>query len=201
MKLRLVTVIFALVVPLAACSPRKKTESAVSTPSSQTQLSSDSQTSTWYNYVSADGSYSVNFPAKPEESSQSANLAAGDVEYKLVSYDDKKQQRNYTATVAGIPLPPGANTNKLDPDKILDASRDGFAKSSLSNVTSETKINLNGYPGREVIFRGENNLAIKGRFFINANTPKIYQVIVGDSSGNIDFPEAQTFLDSFAIKN
>ena len=199
MKLRLV--IFALVVPLAACSPRKNTESAVSTPSPQTQLSSDSQTSDWYNYVSADGSYSVNFPAKPEESSQTVNLASGGVEYKLVSYDDKKQQRNYTATVAGIPLPPEANTNKIDPDKILDASRDGFAKSSLSNVTSETKINLNGYPGREVIFRGQNNLAIKGRFFINAKTPKIYQVIVGDNTGNIDFPEAQTFLDSFAIKN
>jgi hypothetical protein len=164
---------------------------------SLTACNPSSNTGNWYSYKSADSSYSIDFPVKPEEQKRSVDAAGQKIEFTFVNYSDATNKRFYATAVSNIPLPPGT---KFDVDRGLDGARDNAAKTPKATISKETKINLNGYQGREITLKGQNTLVARQRMFADPKNLRLYQAILVAEDGNVDFPEGQKFFDSFEIK-
>jgi hypothetical protein len=222
MKLPLLPIVLALVVPMAACNTTQTAQSpspgtspaATSSPATtstespavtnsptttESPSTSSGDTSGWSDYSAQSGNYTARFPGKPTEQKQSAQSASGPIEFVLVGYSDNANKRFFGTAESSIPLPAGSS---FDVKKGLDGARDNAAKSTNATVTDEKEITQNGYPGREVTMKGQNNLAIIQRMIVNpeGTNPTLYQAIVVAEDGNLTFPEARTFLDSLDIK-
>lgn len=224
MKLRLLSAIFALVVPLVACnsdsnpnaSPSAATPaspvpqaseipSPLASASSSPEVATNSSPTTaaptdWYTYSSQEGGYTAKFPQKPEEQKKPAGSQAGSIGYTEVRYVDQAKQRIYLSVHANVPVPPGAKVNDINVEKGLDTLRDNIIKSMKGTVKNETKVTQNGYAGRELTMSMPQGFSAKARIFINPKTLKIYQVLVGSKDGNVNFSEANAFLDSVTIE-
>lgn len=200
MKSLFVSVAFALVVPLAACTSNNSAPSAsVQSPTTQSspapETTTASVTKDWYNYTAKDGSYSIKFPGQPHEEDNSANSRVGKLKFLQVSYEDKANSRFYMTQSIKYPIDP----SQYNVETGLDNARNGYAKGSESSVTSEKKITFKGLPGREVTYQRKNGDMSISRIFIDPKGPTLYLTIVAAQDGNVAFPEAQAFLDSLAI--
>jgi hypothetical protein len=176
-------------------SPGTSSPEVTSSPSVAPNTSSNS--GNWYSYKSTDGSYSVDFPAQPQEQKRSVDSAGKKIDFTLVNYPDQANKRFYAAAVSNVPLPPGA---KFDVEKGLDGARDNAVKSANAKLIKEEKITLNGYEGRELTMQGQGTLVAKQRMFADPKNFKLYQAILVAEDGKVDFPEAKQFFDSFQIK-
>ena len=58
-----------------------------------------------------------------------------------------------------------------------------------------------GFPGREIIFQSREipNLRMLTRMYIDPEGPTLYTLQIIAEDGNLDFPEAQAFFDSFVV--
>lgn len=119
----------------------------------------------------------------------------GELKFVQVMYEDKAKNRAFMTQSNKIPVTP----NQFNAEKGLDGFRDSQNKNG-SKVLSEKTISLKGFPGRELIVQDPKKLVMKSRIFINPNEPAMHLVMVGAGDGNVDFPEAQVFLDSFMPK-
>jgi hypothetical protein len=166
-----------------------------SSPSVAPNTSSNS--GNWYSYKSTDGSYSVDFPAQPQEQKRTVDSAGKKIDFTLVNYPDQANKRFYATAVSNVPLPPGV---KFDVEKGLNGARDNAVKSANAKLIKEDKIKLNGYEGRELTMQGQGTLVAKQRMFADPKNFKLYQAILVAEDGKVDFPEAKQFFDSFQIK-
>ncbi len=144
-------------------------------------------TEDWYQYRATDGSYSAFFPGQPSESVESDS----DVQ---VMYEDQANNRVYLTQSAKL----SANPSAFDVEKVLDASVASQSQDG-NTVTAQKKISLNGLSGREITVESNNSMVMKMRMFIDPKVPALYLAAVGTHHGNLDFPEAQAFLDSVSI--
>lgn len=211
MKLRLLAVFFALIVPVSACNnsntATKSTQQPTDTPTKSAIASTGTPATTnnnWYTYSSKTGDYTAKFPEKPIEKQQSlktnANISQTSVEAGQVAYLDKTNQRIYLVNHIEIPIPKGANAKKLNPEQVLEQGQAQMLKTMGATLKTETKINQNGNPGREITMNLPNGAAAITRVFINTKSLKAYRALIAVKDGNLNFPEAKLFLDSLIIK-
>ncbi|GAC1459524.1 MAG: hypothetical protein NVS2B14_07570 [Chamaesiphon sp.] len=217
MKLHLIPVVFALVIPLAACNASNKasdsltvkktqvTESSPSTtvqsasPNVETSPNTTNASSNWYSYSSAQGNYTTKFPGKPNEHKQTAQLKQGTISEVEALYVDKAKQRLYLTRQVDLPFQQGVKLSNSNIEKILDNGETNTVKTSGATVKAERKISQSGYPGREFTMLLPNGTAAQARIFVSANNYKAYQAVVAAKDGKLDFPETQIFLDSLNI--
>ncbi len=225
MKLRLLPVVFALVVPLAACSgnstanPEKNNsaqpQKVDNSPSSQTSTSPNTQSSAApsansspnsnavssepFSYTSPDGNYTAKFPGKPSEQPRSTDSPQGKVTGAEVRYVDQAKQQLYLTGHVNLPIAPGNKLNDANIQQILTNGRDSMVKTSGATVKNEKQISQNGFPGKEFVMSLPNGTAVKARIYINPNNKRAYQVIVAAKDGKVDSTEVNTFMDSMVI--
>jgi hypothetical protein len=200
MKLLFISVTLALVAPLAACTSNNSVASnTIQSPTTQSspapKITPASTTQDWYNYTAKDGSYSIKFPHQPKEQDNSTNTKLGEIKLAQVMYEDKAKNRAFMTQSNTIPVTP----EQFNAEKGLDGFRDSQNKNG-GKVISEKQISLEGFPGREIIVQDKNKFVMKSRIFVNSAKPAMYMAIVVAGDGNLNFPEAQTFLDSFIPK-
>ena len=152
----------------------------------------------WYQYTAKDDSYTVFFPGKPEEENLSVDTSLGKLNALLVFYQYPEKQRFFSVSSIKYPV----DSSEYNVEKGLNGARDGAAINSNSRIISEKNINYQGFPGREIILESKvkPNLRLLLRIFIDPSGPTLYSLQVVAEDGNIDFPEAKAFLDSFVIK-
>lgn len=200
MKLLFFSLTLALVAPLAACTSNtlvaEKTNQSPTTQASAAPKSTPvSITQDWYNYTAKDGSYTAKFPRQPKEQDNSTNTKLGEIKFVQVMYEDKAKEQLYMTQSNKYPVDP----SQLNAEKVLDGVRDGYTKNNRKLI-SEKKISRNGFPGRELIVQDKNKLVMKSQIFVNTARSTMHLVMVGAGDGNVDFPEAKAFLDSFMPK-
>jgi hypothetical protein len=188
-KLLFVPVALALVAPLSLCATNLTSRANAQAP---TMVSSTSEpiallTKDWYHYTAKDSSYSALFPGQPQESVQSDSVQ--------VLYADFTNNHAYMTRIVKL----HTKINQNDVEKILDAM---ITKALDGNtLIDQKKINRQGLPGREFTIRGLKGdlkgLVAKMQVFINPFESSLYLTMVGGQ--NVDFPEAQAFLDSVSI--
>ncbi|HEY9632224.1 MAG TPA: hypothetical protein V6D14_02390 [Coleofasciculaceae cyanobacterium] len=201
MKSLFISVAFALVIPLAACTSKNQVASTGGQSSPSSETTQVSATKNWYTYTAKDSSYKAKFPGQPQEDEKSIlNKNLGQFKYWQVMYEDKANNRAYmTASIKYPGKSSQYNLGQENIEKELDVIRDGQVQGGKSSVASEKKISFNGFPGREITFKGKQGEVIKSRSLLNPKNVTLYQMVVVAGNGNLAFPEAQAFLDSLAV--
>ena len=167
-------------------------------PSEFTDTNTIYLANSWYKYTAEDDSYTVFFPGQPEEENLSADTSLGKLNALLVFYQYPEKQRFFSVSSIKYPV----DSSQYNIEKGLNGARDGAAINSNSIIISEKKISYQGFPGREIILQSKvkPNLRLLLRIFIDPSGPTLYSLQIVAEDGNLDFPEAKAFLDSFVIK-
>lgn len=176
-------------------------DSAAETPPTP-ETASDSTTppsdvGDWFTYEPPDGRYEIKFPQEPLEQNETIPVGENqEIQLSLAIYEDGSQGRAYMSGANPIPIPEGAS---FDVEQGLDGGRDNAAASTNSEIESEESISIEGLPARSVIMRNPDGIRFKLMMIADAEKAVLYQLLVGAQDGDIDFPEAKTFFESFKI--
>jgi hypothetical protein len=155
------------------------------------------QTNSGYKYSAPDGSYTVQFPGKPTETSQTVQTNLGPIKVLLVSCETDHGKRAYFASSTQYHVDP----HRYNVEKGLDGARDGIAKKTNGTISNETKINYKGASGRQMYLTVKQGKAKVRIYVVNAGKgPTLYQTFVMDTNGKPDNAEANAFLDSLTFK-
>ncbi|HEY9704599.1 MAG TPA: hypothetical protein V6C58_19310 [Allocoleopsis sp.] len=220
MKLHFLAIYCTLLISLVACGEKTNNDQVTKTPnspvpavknetpinnssSSSSAANSSTQTnniqiSEWISYESKQGKYTAKFPQQPEESKQ--NQEQG-IKGQEVVYIDQDKKRLYLITYLVLPQEVQKKVKNLNTDQFLENLQKDIIFSMKGNLKTETKIEQNGIKGREFVLDIGQGSTVKARVFFNPKNFQAYRIVIGTKQGNLDFPEAQNFLDSFVIKN
>jgi len=195
MKSCLKPIALSLIFATAFYSIKVVTTFGVPSAQAQSAPNSEALTKDWYDYTARDRSYRVKFPAQPIEQNLSADSIIGPLKVVVAVYNDRTKQRLYVTGSYKYPI----NPDQYNVEKGLDGARDKSAQDSDSTIIREIKLSLYGIPGREIMMHSNKNAeATLMRIFIDPSGPTIYIASVYAANGNIDFPEAMAFMNSFA---
>jgi hypothetical protein len=147
----------------------------------------------WVTYTPDDGTFSVQFPGKPEEQTMPTDTAAGQITLHTLSYAGNGPEYNFSyndlpGAMAGM-APEMAAT-------VLEGSIKGASQGK--EILGQETVEVGGYPG----IKGQIDMGENHAWYMSVITPKRqYQlVIVTSDQGKDTFaPDAQRFLDSFTI--
>ena len=137
---------------------------------------------------------SVMIKGDPKENNQVVNTVLGPV--TAYSYESEVAGIAYLISYADYPAQ--YNLSGVDPQKLLDASRDNMAKNVFGRITSETLISIDGYPGRSITVAADNGGAAKAKIYLVKN--RLYMLIVATSSSRIYRNSVGEFLDSLKLE-
>jgi hypothetical protein len=169
------------------------TESKDATTENKDASAENKLTASWESYNAYDGSYTVSFPKKPAEKKDYLDTALGKVFFSEASYTEGKKY--YSTSHTTYPVDP----KQYDVQKGLDGSRDGISKSINMEIVREEKIEIDGFPAREVEMKGKDG-SLLAHLIFDPNGPTLYQVFVVSGDGEATSPENKAFLDSFKLK-
>ena len=163
-------------------------------------LSSAFAPADWYTFKE-DG-FKIDFPEKPTTETQSVPSAIGDLKMKMYMVDasEKKDAENMVYMVITTFYPDTlVNSDKKDMlENLFRSSIDGAVQNVQGKLLSEKRIELNGFPGRDIKVDYQEGVAIlRMRMYLVKNKMYILQVITEtakESNKSID-----RFLDSFGL--
>lgn len=144
------------------------------------------------------------FPQKPTEQVQTLNTAAGDLKIDIYMYEvpDSVYDNNLVYCMIETDNPEGvisSDDKKSAVDAYFRGAVDGAVKNLNGKIITESAIELDGYPGREVKIDYQEGVAvIKMRFYLVKTKMFGLQTITetkNDANKSID-----RFMDSFTIK-
>jgi len=164
-------------------------------------LASFSFQDTWF--VQDTPKYKIAFPKKPQEQTIPVQTALGELKTHLFSCEPSVggSEENYAYIMAVTDYPESSvSSDKKDMiDKFFRGSIDGSVKNVNGKLLSETSIELNGYPGREIKIDIQNGQAvITMRDYLIKNRMYMLQVINDGKKGHD--AALGKFFSSFSLK-
>jgi hypothetical protein len=148
----------------------------------------------WETFASEDGGFSVLFPGKPTESSNTMNSELGELTLHTFSYSNSNGQ-GYNVSYNDYPT----DTVNEDSKDVLNGVVTGVGKTNTL-VTQQTTTQQ-GHPGVVAEFEapGSNYIFYKGIMVKN----RLYQlaVVTPAADKETNKPDAMKFIDSFELTN
>ena len=145
--------------------------------------------------------YSIQFPQKPDTSSQLVPSQIGDLKMDIVMYDASKANEDNLVYGVITTLYPDSLVNSDKKEKLASffrASIDGAIKNVGGQLLSEKEVELNGFPGREIRTSIQQAQGIlKMQLFLVHNQMFILQVI--SETAKEKNASAARFFNSFAL--
>ena len=192
----------ALLAQFSACNIASSSEfsklNVTRAGTTATMLVLAGQANKGYKYSATDGSYTIKFPGKPTESTQTVQTKVGPIKAVIVGYEANQGKRGYAVSSTQYKVDP----RQYNVQKGLDGARDGMAKNLNATVSNETKINYKGAAGKQfylTLKQGKGKVRV---YIVNgAKGPTIYQAFVMDTTGKVDDAEVNSFLDSLTFKS
>jgi hypothetical protein len=145
----------------------------------------------WKDHRSDECRCSAQFPGTPTAKNQTIPSKDGPLESKMIMLEVPSSA---FYAVAYVDYPKDA-VAASKPDELLNGARDGAVGKVKGSLKSETKISMNGFPGRELNIDAPKDLALIARIFLVKE--RLYQTIVVMPKARIDAAENRKFLDSF----
>jgi hypothetical protein len=147
-------------------------------------------------FSSAAGRFSVSSPYTLTENTQSIDTQVGAVELHMFSANQPTQ-----TLIVSYSDYPAELVSKSNPDKILDGSRNGMVQNSKGQLLSETRITIDGHPGRELTVSSTadngQELLLRSRIYLVEN--RLYQVTVVTIKDKANPQAIDQFLQSFKL--
>jgi hypothetical protein len=144
----------------------------------------------WKEFNSEDCRCSAAFPGTPQPKTQGMQTKVGTLEAKMFMLE----MPNAFYAMAFVDYPKEA-MGKQSPDQLLESARDGAVGNVKGKLASETKISMNGYPGRELRIEAPGDLALVARLYLVKE--RLYQILVVMPKAKEGTADAKKFLDSF----
>ncbi|NJK28884.1 MAG: hypothetical protein HC940_01415 [Acaryochloris sp. SU_5_25] len=157
-----------------------------------------SSTTTWKEYSSAEGKYSVSMPGSPKEQTQPLPLPNGSsLDMKLAQLDLGKE-----AFVVAFVDFPGNQKPTAPVQTLLAASIKGAVIQSINGtISNEKETQVNGVPCRQFQATGKYksiDASMSGTYCFTGN--RLYQVFaIGENTGKTFTEKADKYLASFKI--
>ncbi len=146
----------------------------------------------WATFEPDDGAFSILFPGKPEEQTESVSTAIGDIETQFFIAEQK--DRAYSVNYADYPR---EIIIVSDAEAMLDGAGMGAVSNVDGELLDEKEITLDGYPGREIeIEVKEDDIIVRARFYLVENRLYVVQAV---SKSKASAPDIDKFLDSFQL--
>ncbi|NJP04393.1 MAG: hypothetical protein HC837_01540 [Chloroflexaceae bacterium] len=149
----------------------------------------------WIEFSSEEGGFTVMMPGTPEEGSQDVGTDAGQM--GLATYQFTTDAAAYTVMFSDFPED---MIGAVDPQELLLGGQEGALTSLDGELISEREVDLDGYPGREIVAEaqvGGIDAILKGRFYLVDN--RLYQTLVIGQQDAVDEEDIDYFLDSFSL--
>jgi hypothetical protein len=163
-----------------------------------TQLSAQA---TWHTFEN--DRITIAFPKNPKTTTQAVPTAIGNIDMNIASYDASKNGDGNFAFVFISSVYPDSliNSNKKELlQGFFRNSIDGAVNNVGGKLISETEVELNGFPGREVKIDYGNGLAIifLHLYLVKNNVYFVQTITQKEKEGNAD---VLRFHQSFKLKN
>jgi len=150
----------------------------------------------WRSVEATDAGFQLKMPSEPKRVVVQATNEMGGNEPVNMLLSSAESETTYA--VAWADKPPVARVNGLSPDKTLDQARDGAASRTQTSVISETRVNPQGYPGRDFVARNVGGGYLETRFVMAG--PRLYMLIATSPSAAVRHDEEiARFFNSFAV--
>jgi len=105
--------------------------------------------------------------------------------------------KNDSAFVLSYSDLPAAEVKAGEEDQRLDNAREGAVDKARGKLRSEKKIELDKFPGRELVIETEKDVVIRMRIY--AVKQRLYQAMALGPGGFAQSKDASLFLDSFKL--
>jgi hypothetical protein len=147
-------------------------------------------------FKSGDGRFTVIAPVAMKETVGVLDTAAG-----KINLHQFLAQQGDTAYIVGYCDYPQAFIQKSDPEKIIDNACNGAVSHANGKLISETKIRIEGNPGRELVIEGkaENGAEAMAKIRVFLVKNRLYQVMVAVPKGGGNLGAMNHFLGSFRL--
>ncbi|HEY5883382.1 MAG TPA: hypothetical protein VIT88_01775 [Pyrinomonadaceae bacterium] len=155
------------------------------------------QPAAWPKLESTEGRFRVLMPTKAEPSVSEVDSATAKI--NLYSFSSANKVGSFMVSYADYP---NAASSPAHEQTVLDGIRGGVLKGLGADMVSETKLTLNGYPGREMratkIIEG-TEIIFSWRLLLVGR--RIYQMGVGTAKADSESPDIKKFFLSFELVN
>jgi hypothetical protein len=155
----------------------------------------------WYSYSTKD--FSIDFPKKPDTSSQTVKSEIGDLLMEICMYEPAKDSdQNFAYGIISTSYPDSLihSDKKEKLNGFFRNAVDGGVANVEGKLLTEKEISMDGYPGREFRIDFQHGLAvIKMRAFLVKNKMFVVQTIT-DPAKELNIP-AERFHHSFHLKH
>ena len=149
----------------------------------------------WIEYRPPGGGYRVEFPGKPEVTTQDVKAGTATIRANMALVE----LRNDVAFLT-IDSPRSESSIQLDPQKALDLARDGAMKNPGHKLREETHLTVGGLPARRVIIDIPPKKLVSVALFV-LGPERLYQAIAVVPPGQEGSADVERFLNSFAPVN
>jgi hypothetical protein len=146
-------------------------------------------------FKSEAGRFSIVAPVELQEQIMPVDSPFGKIEFH--TFMGREPDAEYLVSYGDFP-----NAQLLaDSERVIDARRDDEIRTLKGKLGRETRIAVDGNPGREISFEGTDpsgtRVSAKTRLFLVRN--RLYQIYVGAGRGNVPTDSADAFLQSFKL--
>ena len=141
-----------------------------------------------------DGRFTVSFPGKVTESTQTIDTKKGVVVAHIYSYQASNSV-TYTALYSDYPA---GSVGQMPAETIYDGAINGAIGQAGGTLKSSTIVEANGVVGREAVFDAPSQReSVRVRYFLIGD--RLYQVAYDGPAGSESGKDANAFLESFKI--
>jgi hypothetical protein len=143
----------------------------------------------WATFESEDGRFSILFPGKPEEQTESVSTVIGTIEteFFMVEQRDMAYSLNYADYPAEV-------VTASDVGMMLDGARMGAVANVNGELLDEKEITLDGYPGREIkVEVEEDDIIVRACFYLAEN--RLYAIQAISKKSKASSEDIDKFLD------
>jgi hypothetical protein len=148
----------------------------------------------WKDFSSNECRCSAQFPGTPQQKTQTMQTKVGSLDAKMIMLEVPGAAFYALAFVDY----PKDKVGDAKPDGLLDGARDGAVSNVKGKLASETKISMNGYPGRELKIEAPGDLALHARLYMVKE--RLYQSLVVMPKAKEASGDSKKFLDSFKFQ-
>ncbi|MCS6814800.1 MAG: hypothetical protein NZ772_14695 [Cyanobacteria bacterium] len=128
--------------------------------------------SVWRPFRDPNGKFTVLMPGDPKQQRQQQQTRLGNLDI----YTFAVEQPGLSAHLVTYTDFPAESIQNVDPNKLLDSGRDEVLRRVQGSLLSESRISLNGAPGRELKIKAPGDLIIHSRIYMV--NQRLYQLIV-----------------------
>jgi hypothetical protein len=140
-------------------------------------------------FVSAEGEFSVKFPAEPKASSQNVDTDLGKVTMHIFTVETNSGNNAYVVIYADYSIVP-------DAAKAVDGAINGQADSVKGKIVDDKKVTLNGWHGRIVRIESPDATFLTSAYMAGN---RLYQVMYVTTKGETIPSDVAEFRASFEI--